>query len=283
MPVDERHRARRAGRRLVRAPPVLRRRVRGRRGLAEDGQAGQADVAPHRQLPPGPRRTRCAPRACGSRTPAATSSPSTSGTPASRPTSRMGFGEMLTATLATLPGANSLGYSRDDLQAHPERAVQLRRRSRSCSTRSTRTTRSTPAACATSTAPNVCTATELMVDQLAKAMGQDPLQVPPRVRARRRLLAVLDKVAQVGNWGRTMAAGHGAGDRDPHRVQGPRPRAWSRSTARPATVNRQIDGRLHRPAGDQGRVRGRRRPADQPARARGADDGRDRWTGSRRR
>ena len=51
---DERHVPRHAGRRLVRPPPVRRRRVRGRRDLAEARQAGEADVAPDRQLPPGP-------------------------------------------------------------------------------------------------------------------------------------------------------------------------------------------------------------------------------------
>ena len=78
--------ARGPGRRLVRPPPVRRRRLRGRRHLQEARQAREADVASHRQLPPGPRpsdghlaRARALP---GRRT----CSPSTSATPASPPT-----------------------------------------------------------------------------------------------------------------------------------------------------------------------------------------------------
>jgi isoquinoline 1-oxidoreductase beta subunit len=59
--------------------------------------------------------------------------------------------------------------------------------------------------------PNVATAIELMVDQLAKAMGQDPLKLRRATIKDARSLAVLDKVAQVGSWGRTMASGTGQG------------------------------------------------------------------------
>ena len=79
------------GRRLVRPPAVLRRRPRGRQDLAGDGQAGQADVAPRRRRPGRAAATRWPPRRvraivrrqrrC---------SPSTSATPASRPTSGTG-------------------------------------------------------------------------------------------------------------------------------------------------------------------------------------------------
>ena len=54
-PARQREGARRAGRRLVRASPLRRRRLRGRCRIEGDGQAGEADVAPHRQLPSGPR------------------------------------------------------------------------------------------------------------------------------------------------------------------------------------------------------------------------------------
>jgi isoquinoline 1-oxidoreductase beta subunit len=59
--------------------------------------------------------------------------------------------------------------------------------------------------------PDVVTATELMVDQTAKAMGQDPYQFRRSFIRDTRLAAVLDKVAQVGNWGRSMAAGTAQG------------------------------------------------------------------------
>lgn len=59
--------------------------------------------------------------------------------------------------------------------------------------------------------PDVCTATELMVDQLAKVAGQDPYQFRRAFLKDARSIAVLDKVAQVGNWGRKMPAGTAQG------------------------------------------------------------------------
>jgi len=59
--------------------------------------------------------------------------------------------------------------------------------------------------------PDVTTATELMVDQLAKAMGQDPYRFRRTFLNDARLLAVLDKVAEVGDWGRSMPAGTAQG------------------------------------------------------------------------
>ena len=55
------------------------------------------------------------------------------------------------------------------------------------------------------------TATELMVDQVAAAMGKDPYQFRRSFVRDSRLLAVLDKVAQVGDWGRAMAPGTAQG------------------------------------------------------------------------
>ena len=84
----------------------------------------------------------------------ATCSRSTSGTRASRPTSRHGLGELLTRDRwRTLPEGDFLGYSQSVFTLTAERAATTSAPSRSCSTRSTTTTRSTPAACATSTAP----------------------------------------------------------------------------------------------------------------------------------
>ena len=86
--------------------------------------------------------------------------------------------------------------------------------------------------------------------------------------------AVLDKVAQVGNWGRAMPAGTAQGIGSPQRVQGLR-RLPGRDRLPAGDRQPQGRARLHRAARDEGRVRGRRRPADQPARPRGPDDGRD--------
>ncbi len=54
--------------------------------------------------------------------------------------------------------------------------------------------------------PDVCTALELVVDKLAAGMGQDPYKFRRSFLKDDRSRAVLDKVAQVGNWGRAMPA-----------------------------------------------------------------------------
>ncbi|HEV7193931.1 MAG TPA: molybdopterin cofactor-binding domain-containing protein [Jatrophihabitantaceae bacterium] len=59
--------------------------------------------------------------------------------------------------------------------------------------------------------PDVRTAQELMIDQLALRMGRDPYQFRHTFLKSARSRAVLDKVAQVGNWGRAMAPGTAQG------------------------------------------------------------------------
>jgi isoquinoline 1-oxidoreductase beta subunit len=59
--------------------------------------------------------------------------------------------------------------------------------------------------------PDSRTAQELVVDLLANAMGKDPYQFRHSFLKNNRSRAVLDKVAQVGNWGRAMAAGTAQG------------------------------------------------------------------------
>jgi isoquinoline 1-oxidoreductase beta subunit len=59
--------------------------------------------------------------------------------------------------------------------------------------------------------PDMRTAQELIVDQLAAAMGKDPYQFRHGFLKNARRRAVLDKAAQVGNWGRTMPAGTAQG------------------------------------------------------------------------
>ena len=258
---------RRPGRRLVRPPPVRRRRVRGGGDLAEARQAGEADVAPDRQLPPGPRAPDVhlarAHHLLGQQRARA----STSGTRASRPTSPTGSASCSSATYADLPEAELLGYSQAMFTltanvpynfgvGHPAAERDLRS-----------TTRSTPASVRNIYSPEVCTAKELMVDQVAKAMGQDPYKFRRSFVRDDRLLAVLDTVAKAGSWGRPMPTGTAQGIGDPQRVQGPR-RVPGRDRLHARDRQPPRRERLHRPARHQGRVRRRRRPADQPARAR---------------
>ena len=271
LPPGPGHGATSSGRRLVRPPAVLRRRARGGRDLQGDGQAGQADVAPHRRRPRRAAPTRWRPRGSGRPTP---------------------------------PGGAHLRAAahqrRDRLQprarrdASPRMAAQAARRARqprASPRRSSRSPRSVPYNFGVVTqllnetderfntgsmrniySPDVARAPrELVVDQLAARDGQGPATSSAatflkddRVRA----------VLRQGRRGRAAGAGRCR----------PAPRRASRSTrstrapspclveidCRPATVNRS-PRRRHRPAGHQGRDRGRRRAGDQPARPRGPD------------
>lgn len=59
--------------------------------------------------------------------------------------------------------------------------------------------------------PNVVCARELVVDQLAARMRKDPLAFRRSFLKENRFRAVLDTVAEAGNWGRTMPAGMAQG------------------------------------------------------------------------
>ncbi|MGW0119745.1 molybdopterin cofactor-binding domain-containing protein [Streptomyces sp. NPDC003327] len=59
--------------------------------------------------------------------------------------------------------------------------------------------------------PNVRCAQELVMDELARRTGQDGYAMRRRLVKDPRARAVLDKVAEVGEWGRTMAPGTGQG------------------------------------------------------------------------
>ncbi|MFI7412984.1 molybdopterin cofactor-binding domain-containing protein [Streptomyces sp. NPDC049627] len=59
--------------------------------------------------------------------------------------------------------------------------------------------------------PNVRCAQELVVDELARRMGKDPYRFRRAFLKEERARAVLDKVAEVGEWGRSMPAGTAQG------------------------------------------------------------------------
>jgi isoquinoline 1-oxidoreductase subunit beta len=125
-----------------------------------------------------------------------------------------GFGEILTSNLAAVPGVSNvggnLGYAETIFtltQVVPYNfglVTQLVNEIYQYDTFNTSSVRNIYS-------PDVVTATELMVDQVAKAMGQDPYQFRRAFVRDTRLAAVLDKVAQVGNWGRSMAPGTAQG------------------------------------------------------------------------
>lgn len=57
----------------------------------------------------------------------------------------------------------------------------------------------------------VRTAQEIMVDEVARSLGRDPVAFRRTTLRNKAVKAVLDKVAAAGAWGRTMPAGHGQG------------------------------------------------------------------------
>jgi isoquinoline 1-oxidoreductase beta subunit len=121
----------------------------------------------------------------------------------------MGFGEILSATLATLPEGN-LGYSEtvftltQNVPYNFGLVTQLINEPYKYDAFNTGSVRNIYS-------PNVVTATELMVDQIAKTMGKDAYEFRHTFMRDKRLKAVLDKVAQVGSWGRAMPSGTAQG------------------------------------------------------------------------
>jgi isoquinoline 1-oxidoreductase beta subunit len=121
-----------------------------------------------------------------------------------------GLGDLITATLATPPKQNLLQYAEAifTLTANVPYnfgvVTQLLNEVYEYNTFNTSSVRNIYS-------PEVATAKELMVDQLAKAFGQDGYRFRQQFVRDSRMLAVLEKVATVGNWGRPMAPGTGQG------------------------------------------------------------------------
>ncbi|HEY3727540.1 MAG TPA: molybdopterin cofactor-binding domain-containing protein [Solirubrobacteraceae bacterium] len=149
-----------------------------------------------------------------------------------------GLGELITATLAKPPGQNLLQYSESifNLTANVPynfgAATQLLNEVYAYNTFNTSSVRNVYS-------PEVGTATELMVDQVAKAMGQDPYQFRRAFIRDDRMRAALDKVAQAANWGRPMAPGTAQGIAIHNEYKG-RAACVVEIDCRPATVNRKV-------------------------------------------
>jgi len=151
---------------------------------------------------------------------------------------RHGVGELLSAKLAELPAGN-FGYAQAffNLTANVPYnfgvATQLLNEIYGPDVFNTSSVRNVYS-------PEVTTPRELMVDQLAKAAGQDPHQYRRAFVRDSRMRAVLDKVAQVGNWGRAMAPGTAQGI-GIHREYKGFAACLVEIDCRPATVNRKVE------------------------------------------
>jgi isoquinoline 1-oxidoreductase beta subunit len=119
-----------------------------------------------------------------------------------------GFGDMVTATVSKLPVAGGLTLSQTIFELTESSPYnfgvtlqELNEVDLQFNTGSMRNIYS----------PNVVTAQELVVDQLAAKMGQDPVKFRRNFLKDSRILAVLNKAAAVGGWGTSMPAGTAQG------------------------------------------------------------------------
>ncbi len=119
-----------------------------------------------------------------------------------------GLGEILSASVAKVPEGNALGYSQAVFnlsQTVPYNFgvldLAINEVDMGFNTGSMRNIYS----------PNVVTAIELVVDELAEGMGLDRYQFRRQFIRDTRLGAALDQVAQAGQWGRTMPSGTAQG------------------------------------------------------------------------
>jgi isoquinoline 1-oxidoreductase beta subunit len=147
-----------------------------------------------------------------------------------------GLGEIISATIADIPEGDFLAYSQTVFELSQSVPYNfgltdqlLNEVDQGFNTGSMRNVYS----------PDVTCATELIVDQLAAAMGQDPYQFRRTFLQDARSIAVLDKVAEAGKWGRTMPAGTAQGLGFHSEYKG-RAAALVEIDCRPATVNRKI-------------------------------------------
>ena len=150
-----------------------------------------------------------------------------------------GLGELLSAQVSNLPDGNFLAYSQSiftltanvpyNFGAITQLLNEVYNDDVTFNTSSVRNIYS----------PEVTTAKEVMVDQVAKKMGQDPLQFRRAFARDDRMKGVLDAVAKAASWGRSMPAGAAQGIGVHHECK-----AFAACVAeidcRAATVNRTV-------------------------------------------
>jgi isoquinoline 1-oxidoreductase beta subunit len=154
-----------------------------------------------------------------------------------------GLGEMITATAASLPIAGNLGFA--------ESIFELSQSSPYNFGVTTQLLNEVPLGFNTGSmrniySPNVVCAQELVVDRLAARMHSDPVTFRQQYLKDSRLLAVLNKAAEVGNWGRAMPAGmaQGVGVHSEYQAA---IACLVEIDCTPATVNRQIPNAVSGP------------------------------------
>ncbi|MET7903250.1 molybdopterin cofactor-binding domain-containing protein [Streptomyces sp. NPDC005336] len=155
-----------------------------------------------------------------------------------------GLGEMITAMADRLPtGLGGLGFSESiftltqELPYNFGAVTQLLNET---------DTRFNTGSMRNIYSPDVACANELVVDQLARKMGKDPLAFRLAVLKNDRVKAVLQKVADVGKWGRSMPAGTAQGIAIHSEYKGATA-VLVEIDCRPETVNRKINNAVTGP------------------------------------
>jgi len=149
-----------------------------------------------------------------------------------------GLGEILSAMASKIPGGGNLGFAETIYETTANVSynygvtTQLMNEVYAFDTFHTGSMRNVYS-------PNVCVPQELITDQIAKALGQDPYKFRQAFLKDARSRAVLDKAAQVGNWGRAMPAGTAQGIAFHKEYKGVSA-ALVEIDCRPATVNRVV-------------------------------------------
>ncbi|SDL32393.1 isoquinoline 1-oxidoreductase, beta subunit [Nocardioides sp. YR527] len=150
---------------------------------------------------------------------------------------RHGFGEMLTATAVSLPpGLGNLGVSETIFTLSTELPYDFGVVTQLLNETDQRFNTS---AMRNPYSADVRTANELVVDAIAKAMGKDPLDLRLEFLKDDRTRKVLKKVAELGNWGRSMPAGTAQGIAIHKEYKGATA-CLVEIDCRPETVNRKI-------------------------------------------
>lgn len=150
---------------------------------------------------------------------------------------RHGLGEILSATAADLPaGLGNMGFAQSifamtqelpyDFGAVAQTLVETDDRFNTGSMRNIYS-------------PDVRTANELVVDMLARKLDLDPLEMRLRFCRNDRVRRVLERAAEVGDWGRTMPRGTAQGIAIHKEYKGATA-CLAEIDCRPATVDRDV-------------------------------------------
>jgi isoquinoline 1-oxidoreductase beta subunit len=150
---------------------------------------------------------------------------------------RHGLGEMLTAAAADLPaGLGNLGFAESIFAMTTVQPYDFAIKSQLLNEVDTRFN---TGSMRNIYSPDVRTAGELVIDRLAARMGLDPYQFRKRHLSHGRVRAVLDKVAEVGRWGRPMKPGTAQGIAIHEEYKGATA-CLVEIDCRPKTVNRKV-------------------------------------------